>query len=363
MGLRSRDMLSCCQCQELREPAAFSNKQRKKLPGARRCRACVEATNDGVASAGFAGVVPGQASAPPSAQPHAGRAPAKPPSSGAEASGAAAEAALKPRLTQKPRQSSFVGAGLTLLGVAIVVAALVAYSWQDVAAGIDVTVIGQAITHLINGSGSAAVNRSKHLRRQDRVLGTPQTAGKEHRLASDLDQEAAVTAKAAREEAESHRRTQEEATARRQAEEEETAKRRAEEGEMARRRAEAEAAAQAALEKAELAAARADQEEAERRKRAEEEEQARRRAEEEEAAALAALEEAGRGRLAEEERERLKLEELERKRAWRQRILERDQELEDAGTRAQTLFAACCVIFCALTPWMQPQHAALVHSK
>ena len=121
-------------------------------------------------------------------------------------------------------------AGLTLLGVSIVVAALVAYSWQDLAAGIDVTVIGQAITHLINGSGSAAVNRSKHLRRQDRVLGTPQTAGKEHRLASDLDQEAAVTAKAAREEAESHRRTQEEATARRQAEEEETAKRLAEEG-------------------------------------------------------------------------------------------------------------------------------------
>ena len=183
----------------------------------------------------------------------------------------------------------------------------------------------------------------------------------EKEAAASLRAQEQVAAKAAYEEAERQRLGEEKAVARQRAEEErERLKTQEQERERALR--------QRMLEAEEELKKKAAEYRAWYRERLVEEEKARRVDEEAElAAAKGAREEAERQRLAgpvgvaedSEDTVRAFLPLLDKLAAAQVR----ERELDDAIVRAHTVTAVCLFIFCALTPWMQPTHAASVQSK
>jgi len=309
--------------------------------------------------------------------------------------------------TVKPRQSCFAGAAQVLLCLAIVVALIAAW-------------------FAIGGTGSTEASPgdpewAKQTQAQDTcaqaTVGESRLAEEEKEVKIDAaametpkaeTKEEPASAKAARQDAERRRLAEEEAAAslweeqvdaerRRLAEEEaaslweeQVAKAAQEEAErqrlgreeaVARQRAEEERERLKTQEQEHERALRQrmlEVEEELKKKAAEyrawyllEEEKARRVEEEAElAAAQGALEEAKRQRLAEEPvGEAEESEDTPTVRALLPLLDKltaaqvREQELDDAIVRAHTVTAVCLFIFCALTPWMQPAHAASVQSK
>ena len=289
--------------------------------------------------------------------------------------------------TVKPRQSCFAGAAQVLLCLAIVVALIAAW-------------------FAIGGTGSTEASpgdpeRAKQTQAQDTcaqaTVGESRLAEEEKEVKIDAaametpkaeTKEEPASAKAARQDAERRRLAEEEAAASlweeqvaKAAQEEAERQRLGREEAVARQRAEEERERLKTQEQEHERALRQrmlEVEEELKKKAAEyrawyllEEEKARRVEEEAElAAAKGALEEAKRQRLAEEPvGEAEESEDTPTVRALLPLLDKltaaqvREQELDDAIARAHTVTAVCLFIFCALTPWMQPAHAASVQSK